>query len=75
MKETEVVRMLTVPEVAKRLGLKPQSVYRAAARGTLPARRWNRKLIFLASDLNEYIEALPMRPATQPVSGRKAKGA
>jgi excisionase family DNA binding protein len=67
------VGMLNVDQVADRLGLSKQSVYRAAARGTLPSRRWNRKLIFLESDLKQFFHTLPMRPVTQPVSGRKAR--
>jgi excisionase family DNA binding protein len=75
MKQTELVRMLSVEEVAKQLGMNRQSVYRAAARGSLPSRRWSGRLVFLAAELNQFIQSLPAREATpRRASGRKASG-
>jgi excisionase family DNA binding protein len=70
MKEDTTVAMLSAAEVAMRLGLSKQSIYRAAARGRLPARRWNGKLVFLVPELNRFFESLPARPVTQSASGR-----
>jgi excisionase family DNA binding protein len=67
MDEDKTVAMMTAAEVATRLGVSRQVVYRAASNGLLPARRWNRKLVFLVRELNTYFESLPARP-TKPLA-------
>ena len=51
--------MLTVAEVAQRLRMTEAGVRSAIARGALPARRWGRRVMFLESDLAEFVCALP----------------
>jgi excisionase family DNA binding protein len=75
MNEDKTVAMMTTAEVAKRLGMSRHAVYRAAATGRLPARRWRRNLVFLVADLNEHFTSLPKVTTTPPVSGRKPKSA
>jgi excisionase family DNA binding protein len=72
MKQTELVRMLTIDEVARQLGRTRESVYRAAVKGSLPARRWGGRIVFLAAELNEFIQSPPARETAQAVGGRKA---
>jgi excisionase family DNA binding protein len=50
---------LTIPEVARRLGKTELSVRRAVERGQLPSRRWGRRIIVLASELEQFLQQLP----------------
>jgi excisionase family DNA binding protein len=59
--EKDTVAMMTAAEVATRLGVSKNSVYRAAKDGRLPARRWSRKIVFLVPELNRFFESLPKR--------------
>jgi excisionase family DNA binding protein len=50
---------LLIPEVARRLGRTEIATRRAIERGQLPARRWGRRVIVLADELEAYLRALP----------------
>jgi excisionase family DNA binding protein len=66
----EVSCVLTVKQVATMLGITPAAVYQAAARGRLPARRWNGRVLFLASEFDEFLKALPSRAVTHAATGQ-----
>ena len=53
MESTKLV--LTVREAAEQLGMHPQSVYHAIARGDLPAVRVGRRLLVPARALDEFL--------------------
>ena len=50
-------RLLTVPEVATLLAVKPSTIRAYAERGTLPCVRIGNRLRFLPSDISEWIES------------------
>jgi excisionase family DNA binding protein len=50
-------KILTIPEVAKRLGMHPVTVYRLAKEGRLPVFRVGRMLRFDADELEQWIRA------------------
>jgi excisionase family DNA binding protein len=62
---------LTVEDVARRLGWTRQVVYRAAATGRLPARRWRGRIVFLENDLRTFFRQLPPLEVTYAPNGRK----
>jgi excisionase family DNA binding protein len=49
----------SVPEVAQRIGRSELATRRAIERGHLPARRWGRRVVVLADDLETFVRALP----------------
>jgi len=62
MTRTEEYYLLTVPDVARRLGISPRTVYNSLSRGDFPIRRkkgWGRRVQFSNLDVNEYIKSLP----------------
>jgi excisionase family DNA binding protein len=66
----EVGRTLTVKQVAELLNMSPAAVYQASARGRLPARRWFGRVVFLASEFDEFLKALPSRAVTHAATGQ-----
>jgi len=52
-------RLMTVEEAATMLGRTPHAVYRMAARRQLPYRKAGRRLVFVQSELQAFISALP----------------
>jgi predicted DNA-binding transcriptional regulator AlpA len=69
--DDEVSRRLTTRQVAQRLNMTPAAIYQAAARGRLPCRVWNGRLLFLAAELDEFLRALPARAVTHEATGKK----
>jgi excisionase family DNA binding protein len=57
--ETPIRRAYSVPETMCVLGLCRDSVYRLIREGKLPARKIGRRTVVLASDLQQFLEALP----------------
>jgi excisionase family DNA binding protein len=64
MKATPDRRVFYVPEVAERLGRTELATRRAIERGEIPARRWGRRVVVLAEDLDMFLRALPARKPT-----------
>jgi len=48
-----------IPEVAQRIGRSEEATRRLIERGALPARRWGRRIVVLADDLETFARALP----------------
>jgi excisionase family DNA binding protein len=57
--ETPIRRAYSVPETMCVLGLCRDSVYKLIREGRLPARKIGRRTVVLASDLQQFLEALP----------------
>ena len=68
------MKLLSVNEVAKRLGCSEGLVYKKIHRGEIPARMLTgKKLGVLESDLDEFIGALPpVRNTSENIVGFKA---
>lgn len=68
--------ILFVPEVSKVLGYEDENnraVWNMIYRGQLPHRRWNGRVIVLASELSEYLKNLPgvtLREALEKAEAR-----
>ena len=52
-------RLLDVPETAAMLGRSENAVRRMVERRQIPYRKSGRRVLFLESELREFIEALP----------------
>ena len=52
-------KLLTIPEVAARLGISERATWQRIYRGQLPHRRWGRRVMILADELEEFLKALP----------------
>ncbi|MDQ7039111.1 MAG: helix-turn-helix domain-containing protein [Aquificota bacterium] len=51
--------ILYVRDVAELLGTSEANVFQLVYRGKLPARRLGRRIIFLRTELEEYLKSLP----------------
>jgi excisionase family DNA binding protein len=65
-KPTSDALILTVVEVARRLGMTEAAVRSAVARGRLPARRWGHRVVFLEGDLADFVCGLPRHEGKPP---------
>ena len=54
-------KILSVAEVARAVGRSLAATRRAIERGQLPARRWGRRVVVLASELDNFVKSLPPR--------------
>ena len=52
-------RLLDIEEAAKLLGRTPLAMYRLVERRKIPFRKSGRRVLFLESELQEFINALP----------------
>jgi excisionase family DNA binding protein len=52
-------RLLTIEEAAERLGRTTLAIYRLVERRKIPFRKAGRRVLFLESELQKFIEALP----------------
>ena len=59
--ETPERDVLSVLDVARRLGWSEPATRRAVERGQIPARRWGRRVVILREDLEAHLRALPLR--------------
>jgi len=50
---------LTIDEVSARIGIGRDGVYRAINEGQLRARKFGKRTLILATDLDAFLEALP----------------
>jgi len=50
----------SVPQVMAKIGVGRDKLYHLIREGKLPARKLGRKTLILASDLEAFLEALPM---------------
>jgi excisionase family DNA binding protein len=53
--------VLSVPQVAQIIGRTELATRRAIERGTIPARKFGRRVIVLRGELDEYLSTLPRR--------------
>ena len=58
-------RFFGVVETAQILGITERAVRKRIARGELPYRRWGRRVLISAHELEVFMEALPGRNATE----------
>lgn len=61
--------VLQIPEVARRLGVHPQSAYAAAARGEIPARRIGRRWVVPAAAFERWLGHAGSDAPTWPQKG------
>lgn len=65
-------KTLTVPEVAAELGMTAKAVRQRIARGQLPYRRWGRRVLVLASELEAFLKTLPGTSAEEAATHGEA---
>ncbi len=53
------MKVLTVREVAKMLGVSEYHVRRLTYKGKLPGRKWGKRIVFLEDELDKYFKSLP----------------
>jgi excisionase family DNA binding protein len=59
---------VSVPEVAKMLGLAKNSVYRACAAGQIPSWRIGKRIVIPLSTLERFLECQQHKPSQQSKS-------
>ena len=66
-------RLIRLPEVKLRTGLGRSSIYRKMADGSFPQPRkvGERAVAWHLSDIDDWIDNLPLRPAGQPLLPRQ----
>ena len=57
--------VLSILDVAQRLGWTEHATRRAVERGQIPARRWGRRIVILPEEFTAYLRALPPREAAR----------
>jgi excisionase family DNA binding protein len=71
LKNPDVIpETLSVRQVAERLNMSVGAIYQAVHRGRMPARRWNGRILFMATELNAFLRALPAHPVTHAPHGQ-----
>jgi excisionase family DNA binding protein len=63
-----VAKYLKVAEAAPILGITQKAVRQRIARGELPYRRWGRRVLIPAQELESFLEALPSKTAKEAVA-------
>ncbi len=53
-----MVKIYTVKDIAKMLGVSEYHVRRLTYSGKLPGRKWGKRIVFLEDDLKEYFRTL-----------------
>jgi PTS system nitrogen regulatory IIA component len=66
--------IMTVEEVAKYLKLKPQTVYKWAQEGTIPAAKLGKEWRFRRRILDEWIDQQINQSKTPPVTNEEGPG-
>ena len=61
-------RTLTIPEAAQELGISERAVWQRVYRRQIPFRRWGKKVIVLAEELDVFIKSLPGTTAEEAVT-------
>ncbi len=61
-------RYLKVSETASLLGTTPKSVRRRIERGELPYRRWGRRVLIPADELESFLRGLPGKTADEALA-------
>jgi len=61
-------KYLRVSEIAQLLGITQKAVRQRIARGELPYRRWGRRVLIPAQELDRFLAALPGRTADEAVA-------
>lgn len=60
--DTARPKVLSVLDVARTISKSEGAVRQMIARGQLPARKWGRRVVVLADDLEGMLRGLPRRP-------------
>jgi len=68
-------KYLTVITAAEVLSCTPKAVRQRIARGELPYRRWGRRVLIPAAELEAFMEGLPGKSARQAVAAVEVSGA
>ena len=68
MDNTSTVAAYSVTQIMARTGIGREAVYRAIKEGRLPARKYGRRTLVLASDLERFLQSLPRMHAEHYVS-------
>ena len=63
-----MAKYLKVAEAAPILGITQKAVRQRIARGELPYRRWGRRVLIPAQELESFLEALPGKTAKEAVA-------
>ena len=58
-------KYLSVPEAAEVLGISPKAAWQRLYRGELPYRRWGRRVLIPAQELERFLAALPGKTADE----------
>ena len=53
-----MVKIYTVNDLAKILGVSEYHIRRLTYKGKLPERKWGKRIVFLEDDLREYFKSL-----------------
>jgi hypothetical protein len=61
MLDDDQPRVLGIPDVARVIGRSELATRRAIERGQIPARRWGRRVVVLADELETFLRGLPGR--------------
>jgi excisionase family DNA binding protein len=64
MEKPETTATLSVAQAAEVLGMSRSAVYAAIVDGRLPARKWGDRVLLLRSELERFLNGLPVRRAT-----------
>ncbi len=53
-----MVKIYTVKDLSKMLGVSEYHIRRLTYKGKLPGRKWGKRIVFLEDDLKEYFKSL-----------------
>lgn len=67
-------RFLTVPEAAEKLGMTARAVWQRLYRGQIPHRRWGRKVLISAQELERFLDRLPGKTAEEAAAAVEEAG-
>jgi predicted DNA-binding transcriptional regulator AlpA len=71
MRETKPGRILSIEAAAQKLGMSQKAVYQAVFRKQVPYRKWGRRLVFLESELDAFIDSLGVRVSLEEARQRQ----
>jgi excisionase family DNA binding protein len=68
-------KVLTVPEAAQELGITERAAWQRVYRKQIPFRRWGRKVVVIADELDNFLKGLPgAQPRRQRRRQRRRPG-
>lgn len=66
-------KTLTIREVAAQLGLTEKALRQRIARREFPSRRWGRRLLILATDVDAFLNGLPGTSAEEAAARKEGR--